>query len=173
MRARPWGSAPAAAAVVAALLLAGCGQQALGGTAGKDIKVLPASTVPGTLAGLTVKPEKVTKALQKAKHSYVNAVGFYSLRKGKVVQGTLQVSQFGPEARLEQASFKERIVQEASPGAATGVNVGGKIVQQSAGTKSTVSIWFSKERMVVLTVLNTYTGARGLLEQALVALPAS
>jgi hypothetical protein len=160
-------------ALVAALGLTACGNEPLGGTAGKDIKTLPANTVPPKLAGLTVKPEKVTKALEKAKHSYVNAVGFYSLRKDKVVQGTLQISAFGPEARLDDAGFKTQIVQEASPGAPTPVNVGGKVIQQSSGTKSTVSVWFSQSRMVILTVLATYTGSRGLLEQSLVALPAS
>lgn len=161
------------ALVVSALLLSGCGKEELGGTPGKQIKVLPASTIPPKLAGLTVKQEKVNKALEKAKHSYVNAVGFYSLRKGKVVQGTLQISQFGPEARLGDEGFRTQIVQEASPGAPEDVNVGGKIIQQSAGTKSTVSVWFSQGRMVILTVLKTYTGARGLLEQAVVALPAT
>lgn len=167
-------SAAVAAVVASALLLTGCGgKEPLGGTAGKDIKVLPASTVPSPLAGLTVKQETVTKALAKAKHSYVNAVGFYSLRKGKVVQGTIQVSQFGPEARLDDKGFRTQIVQEASPGAPEDVNVGGKVIQQSVGTKSAVSVWFSKDRMVILTVLKTYTGGRGLLEQALIALPAT
>jgi hypothetical protein len=172
MTRRPW-AALLAVAVASALLLTGCGKEELGGTPGKQIKVLPASTVPATIAGLSVKPEKVNKALEKAKHSYVNAVGFYSLRKGKTVQGTLQVSQFGPEARLEEQDFRTEIVQQASPGAAEPVNVGGKTVQQSGGTKSTVSVWFSEDRMVILTVLKSYTGGRSLLEQTLVALPAT
>lgn len=160
-----------AVALTAALLGSGCGKTALTGTAGKDIKVLPASTLPKTLSGLTVKPEKVTKALQQAKHSYVDAVGFYSLRQQKVVQGTIQISHFGPTARIDSAAFRTKIVDAASPGKAAVVNVGGTTVSQSLGTKSIVTIWFSKGRMIVLTVLLSYPGARGLLEQTLAALP--
>ncbi len=163
----------ALAAVATALLLSGCGKEALGGTSGKNIKVLPASTLPATINGLAVKQERVTKALSAAKHSYVNGVGFFSLREDKVVQGTIQVSMFGPEARLSDDKFREQVITQSSPSIPTPVNVGGATVLQSDGTKATVSIWFSEERMVVLTVLNGYTGGRGLLEQALVALPAT
>lgn len=153
--------------------LTGCGKEPLGGTAGKDIKTLPVTTVPKTMAGLTVKQEKITKALAEAENSYVDAVGFFSLRKEKIVQGTLQISRFGPDARIEDDTFRRQIVQQSSPGAPTTVNVAGASIDQSSGTKSTVSVWFSKGRFVILTVLATYTGARGLLEQALVALPAT
>jgi hypothetical protein len=173
MTSRPRAAAVIAVALSAALGLSGCGKTALTGTAGKDIKVLPASTLPKTLNGLAVKAEKVTKALQQAKHSYVDAVGFYSLRQEKVVQGTIQVSHFGPSARLDSSDFRTQIVGQASPGRPAPVNVGGTTVSQSLGTKSTVTIWFSKGRMVVLTVLLSYQGARGLLEQTLVALPAT
>jgi hypothetical protein len=161
----------AAAAAVAVLATTGCGTPALTGTAGKDIAVLPASTVPKKLNGLAVKPEKVTKALAQAKHSYVDAVGFYSLREDDVVQGTLQVARFGPSARLSSADFRRQVILNASPGTPSDVNVGGTSIQQSSGTKSTVSIWFSEGRLIVLTVLATYTGARGLLEQTVEALP--
>ena len=60
---------------------------------------------------------------------------------------------------------------QSSPGSPASVNVAGTTVQQSVGTKSSVSIWFSENRLIVLTVLKTYTGGRGLLEQAVVALP--
>jgi len=160
---------------VASLLLGstGCGKKELTGTAGKDIKILPANTLPRELAGLTVKQENVAKATKQAKHSYVDAVGFYTLRQDKRVQGTVQVSRFNDSARLEDADFKTELVQRTSPGTPVAINVGNTTVQQSTGTKSTVSIWFSKGRMIVLTVLLAYTGSRGLLEQALVELPAT
>lgn len=174
MTSRPWATAVTAVAVSLALVGAsGCGSTPLGGTPGKDIQVLPDSTVPHQLNGLTVKPERVTKALKKARHAYVDAVGFYSLRHERVVQGTIEVARFGPGARLSDKSFRQRIVTDVSPGTPIDVNVGSSIVFQSAGTKSTVDIWFSKGRMVILTVLDTYTGGRGLLEQTLAALPAT
>lgn len=171
MRAR---SRTAVVAVALSATLAGttgCGGPELTGTAGKDIAVLPASTVPARFGELTVNPEDVAKALEQAKHSYVDAVGFYSLRKGKVVQGTLQIARFGPSARLGSEQFRNEIIQQSSPGSPTAVNVGSAIISQSNGTKSTVSVWFSQERLVVLTVLSTYLGGRGLLEQTLTALP--
>lgn len=164
----------AVAAFAAGLIgLTGCGgEPELTGTPGKDIKVLPASTVPAKLNGLTVKSEKVTKALEQAKQSYVDKVGFYSLRnEDKVVQGTIQVSEFGPSARVSDPDFRTQVVNGSSPGTPATVNVAGTSVQQSTGTKSTVSIWFSEERLIVLTVLKTYAGSRGLLEQTVVALP--
>ena len=173
MSSRPRATAMTAVALSATLLAAtGCGKPALTGTNGKDIKVLPASTLPKTINGLTVREEKVTKALAQAKHSYVDAVGFYSLRQERVVEGTIQVSHFGPSARLGDAGFRTQIVNQVSPARPSQVNVEGASIAQSLGTKSTVSIWFSKGRMVVLTVLLSYPGARGLLEQTLVALPA-
>lgn len=153
--------------------LTGCGTPALTGTAGKDIKRLPASTLPKELSGLTVKPENISKDLKKAKHSYVDAVGFFTLRQAKVVQGTIQISRFGPSARLDSEDFRKQIITQSSPGAASIVNVGGAAISQSLGTKSTVSIWFSKGRLVVLNTLLSYPGGRGLLEQTLVALPAT
>lgn len=168
MTSRRWAAALAA---VALLGLAGCGEAELTGTPGKDIKTLPVTTVPKVLNGLAVKPEKVTKALEQAKQSYVDAVGFYSLRKDNVVQGTIQVSEFGPSARLGDPEFRTQIINQSSPGTPATVNVNGTGVQQSTGTKSTVSIWFSEDRFVVLTVLKSYLGARGLLEQTVVALP--
>ena len=168
MTSRRWAAALAA---VALLGLAGCGEAELTGTRGKDIKTLPVTTVPKVLNGLSVKPEKVTKALEQAKQSYVNSVGFYSLRKDNVVQGTIQVSEFGPSARLSDPEFRTQIINQSSPGTPSNVNVNGTGVQQSTGTKSTVSIWFSEDRFVVLTVLKSYLGARGLLEQTVVALP--
>lgn len=174
MSQRPRATATTIAVALAAVLLGpvACTKQELGGTSGKDIKALPASTVPHQLGGLTVKPEPVTKAVQKAQHSYIDAIGFYTLRKGRVVQGTLQVAHFGPEARLDSAHFRSKIIEGASPGVPAPVNVDGTSISQSLGTKSTVSVWFSKGRMVVLTVLLSYPGARGLLEQTLAALPA-
>lgn len=173
---RPLRAPLTAVMLAAALALTGCGDDkpTLTGTKGSDIKVLPASTLPKTINGLTVKPEVVTKALRQAKQSYVNKVGFYSLRnEEKRVQGTVQVSSFGPSARLDDPEFRREIVLQSSPGSPTPVDVSGTSVQQSVGTKSTVSIWFSQDRLVVLTVLKTYTGGRGLLEQTVAALPGS
>lgn len=164
---------------VAAVLLAtglgvtGCGTPALTGTAGKDITALPASTLPASLNGLAVTPEKVDKALLTAKHSYLDSVGFFSLRKDKVVQATVQVGHFGPSARLSSPDFRTSIVNSSSPGTPATVNIGSTPVQQSRGTKSTVTVWFSKDRLVILTVLKTYPGGRSLLEQALTALPSA
>lgn len=173
---RPTRAPLGALVVLLAVALSGCGDSKpqLTGTPGKDIKVLPASTMPKTVNGLSVKPEVVTKALRQAKQSYVDAVGFYSLRnEEKRVQGTVQVSSFGPSARLDDPEFRRQIVLQSSPGTPTSVNVAGTTVQQSVGTKSTVSIWFSEDRLVVLTALKTYTGTRGLLEQTVAALPGS
>lgn len=167
-----WARSSVALMAAAVVLLTGCGKAELTGTPGKDIATLPADTLPKKLGPLTVAPEKVAKALAKAKQSYVDAVGFYSLRnEDKVVQGTVQVSQFGPSARIDDKDFRRQVILGASPGAPAPVNVAGTTVQQSTGTKSTVSIWFSEDRLIVLTVLKTYTGGRGLLEQSVVALP--
>ena len=160
--------------LVAALALTGCGKAELTGTAGKDIKTLPATTLPAKIGPLTAKPEVVDKAVKKARQSYVDAIGFFSLRDAeKKIQGTVQVSSFGPSARLDDPEFTRQVVLQSSPGAPSTVNVSGTSVQQSTGTKSTVSIWFSEDRLVVLTVLKTYTGGRGLLEQTVAALPGS
>lgn len=174
MTSRPWATAGAAVAMSLVLTgTSGCGSKPLGGTPGKAITVLPDTTVPKTLNGLTVKPERVTKALKQAKHAYVDAVGFYSLRKERIVQGTIEVARFGAGARLGDKGFRDQIIIDVSPGTPSAVNVGSSIINQSSGTKSTVDVWFSKGRMVILTVLESYPGARGLLEQTLAALPAT
>ena len=97
-----WAGTSAVLIVAAVVLLSCCGKAELTGTPGKDITTLPADTLPKKLGPLTVAPEKVTKALAKAKQSYVDAIGFYSLRNAeKVVQGTGQVSHCGSFARLD------------------------------------------------------------------------
>lgn len=172
MTARLRAAALSVVAMTVAFGLTACGTPALTGTPGKDIAKLPASTMPKELNGLAVKQEDISKSLKQAKHAYVDAVGFWTFRQARVVQGTVQVSRFGPSARLEDPDFRKQIITQTSPGEPTDLNVGGASVAQSQGSKSTVSIWISKGRLIVLTALLSYTGSRGLLEAALDALPA-
>ncbi|MHB8341955.1 MAG: hypothetical protein ACYDB7_12410 [Mycobacteriales bacterium] len=155
------------------LLASACSAQALGGTPGGQIATLPPSTLPASIGGLTVAPENVTKALSGVAHSYVNGLGFFSLRKGTQVEATLELARLGPAAPLTSSAFRTEISNQVSVATPVTLDVAGSSVAQSTGPKSTVTVWYAGRDLVVLTVLNSYPQGRGLLEAALGAVPAS
>lgn len=157
---------PLAATLAAGVIatLAGCGAAPLGGERGQAVATVAASTVPSVLAGLTVTAEPVGKVLRHYSHLYIDQFGFFGLRAAHQLEATLEIADFGPAARLDQASFRSSILADVSPGIPSTVNIAGQAIEQAQGLKSIVSAWFSGRSLLVLTVLDSYGYPRQLLE---------
>lgn len=147
--------------------LAGCATAALGGTAGPAISPIPSAAVPATLAGLSVRAQPVAKVVKPLRHTDVAELGFYSLRKHKLIEGTLEITEFVASANWRSPAFRSKILAAVSPGLPVTLDVAGQQVQQSNGLKSVVTVWFHGRYLLILTVLDTYPLGRGLLEAAL------
>lgn len=160
-----------AALVSCSLLAAGCSGPALRGTSGRSIAILPASIVPGTMAGLSVRPDDVRPSLRSVKHSYLDAIGFYSLRSHDHVEATLEVARFAEQADYRSSAFRSSVAGGVEQAAPEELSVRGVEVYQASGTRSTIDVWFSGPWMMELTVLATYKHARSLLEAAVAASP--
>lgn len=160
-----------AALVSCALLAAGCSGGSLPGPSGRSIAILPASSVPGTMAGLSVRTDDVRPSLRSVEHSYVDAIGFYSLRSHRQVEATLEVARFGRQADYGSAAFRSSVAGGVEQAAPEQLSVRGAQVYQASGTRSTIDVWFSGPWMMELTVLGTYKHARSLLEAAVAASP--
>lgn len=156
-----------AALAALAVALTGCATAALGGTAGAAIGPIPPGTVPASLAGLSVRAQPVSKIVKPLRHTDVTELGFYSLRQHKLIQGTLELAEFNAAAAWRSPAFRAKILAAVSPGIPVTLDVAGQQVQQSAGLKSVVTVWFHDRYLLILTVLDTYPYGRGLLEAAL------
>jgi hypothetical protein len=136
----------------------------LGGTNGAAIRTATATTLPATVAGLQVQRETVRSSLKSVRNSYLDAMSFYTLREHTNVEATIEIAHFARQARTQDPKFVDQVVRGVVGNVSTPVLVHGTQVQQTAGLKSTISVWFRGNELFVLTVLQTYPRARGLLE---------
>src|SRR5580765_6199323 len=97
-------------ALAVALPVASCG----GGSRNDAAPITPTSAdlLPSTILGLKVKRENVKARVAGVKRSYVDRAGLYSLRDGKVLEATLQVSTFNDKADVKSSEFRLAIVNQ-------------------------------------------------------------
>ena len=154
--------------VALAVLLAACG----GGDGGDDeasepIVQLDASILPGSLAGLTVAAEDVGEQLADVRRSYVAAAGFYSLREGELLQGTIQVTQLNDEADASDERFQRAIVTQIGSAEPREFRMGTENVFLTSATKQIVAVFFEGDNVVVLSTREGFDRPRTLLREAL------
>ena len=124
--------------------------------------------MPSTIGGLDVQSESVKAAIAKkgGELTYADSIGFWSLRKDKLVQATLQIEHFGPSARLGDPKFAASVAQSITMGATAPTRIGDYDVYLQQGQTVNLAIWFEGAYFFELAVRPTYAQPRTLLESA-------
>jgi hypothetical protein len=154
---------------LAALLVVGAGacskEKVQRGTA---IKTLELPGAPTELLGLRLHREDVSATTQRVSLAFVDSVALYSLRSDKdLVQATLQVSHFADEARTEEASFRDAVVNQIGSARPRAFRLGRRTVYLTTGTKQSIAVWFDGDHLFVLASRADYDTPRTLLRKAL------
>jgi hypothetical protein len=170
---RPLARRLAAAGLAAiSFVTVACGQDEVEGTAGKQIKQLPADVVPGELLGLPLAQEDMSATVARAEDAFVESVGLYSMRRDDLLQATLQVSKFRSNAPVETSKFRSSLVNQIGGTRVQRFRMGDDVVYRTTGRKQTISMWFHGRYLFVLSARETFESPRSLLREALEIEPA-
>lgn len=145
----------------------GCGgSDAKAGEATK-IGVLPRSLLGSEVLSLSVSQERLTPTVIATKRTYLDALGLYSLRKGDLLQATLQVSRFRKDAKYSKNSFRQSILQQIGTSVPRPFRMSGRTVYLTTGKRQNVAVWFTGRHSFVLSTRQEYDSPRALLRRAL------
>ena len=151
--------------LVLALGVGACGT-GTGNAAAKKIKPLGADIVPAEMVGLRVTPED-TKVVNSTDDPFVEAVGLYGLRKGDLLQATLQVSRFTAEANVKSSRFRTQVVQQIGSSEPKTYRMGEQTVYLTTGLRQSVAVWFKGRHLFVLSSRQDFNQPRTLLRAAI------
>lgn len=157
--------------LVAATLLAGCGNSPKpAAVAGTKVAKLATPGLPTNLLGLNVHPEDMSHQMAGVPLTYIEATSLYSLRKGDVVQATLQVSRFNPKSDYRSDRFRKSFLVQLTGAAPLAYRLGGQDVYQANGLRQHLAVWFQGRQVYVLSTRDEFDHPRDLIRAAL-ALP--
>ena len=161
--------AGAAMLAASAVLLGACANRVVAPPAQSVAHVEPmsAGVLPAHLADLTVQNESLPGQIRSATGSYATSIGFYSLRKTKLVEATLEVIKLSSSANWRSAGFRTSLVNQLSGSVPNQIDLDGHSVYQSAGSGSTEDVWFNGRYVLLLTIRSNYPTPRSLAESAL------
>ena len=139
------------------------------GVLGKNVKPV-AISLPTSLLGLTIAPEDVSKAIGAAGAGYVDQTSEYSFRRKDVLEATLQVIHFIPDAKYRTSKFRRSLIAGIGGTIAKDVRLGPDTVALTSGNQQRISVWFRGPYLFILATRNDFDQPRTLLRQVL-ALP--
>lgn len=154
----------AACASLCVLLLAACG-----GDHGPSVTVakfdaVPADVLPHTVLDLAVSKEDFSATLLKGQEPYIDALGMFGLRRGDLLQATIQVSRFVTRKTLNDPLFRRSLAgQIGGSGQPSVSRVGIETVFIMPSGRQTLAVWYGPDEMFVLTVRPEYKQPRRLL----------
>jgi hypothetical protein len=161
-RARRW---PVIGALVVALLASACGSD--GGESGLAVHEFdPVSTdwLPAQILDLTVGQEHPSTPLEEDDEPYIDQLGVFSLRRGDLLQATLQVSRFADEDRLADGGLRRQLAAAVGSTSSPPVaRVGDQPVYLVSGGRQTVAVWFHGPYMLVTSIREEYARPRALV----------
>ena len=165
----------AVTALLGSVLLTGCAQSSVSskGTAGTAITPLAATALPPTLLGLTVRREDVHSSLEASRSTYITALSLYSLRKGKLLEATLQVSKVDEKTVKTVPNFQAAVAQSIGGTLPRVARIGNNHVYLTRGTRQRLSVWFRGAYFFVLSTRDDFPQPRTLLRTALAIDPAT
>jgi hypothetical protein len=138
------------------------------GAEGNEIDQLSADVVPSDLLGLKATQEDMTSSLEGSSGSYVDGVGLWAYRtEDDLLQATLQVSEFIPDAEYRTARFRLGLVNKIGGSRPRPVRLGDDTVYLTTGSKQQIAVWFRGDRLFVLSTREDFTKPRTLLREAL------
>lgn len=155
----------AALVVVGALLIGACGGDDGGPSVEvADFKAIPAGALPATVLDLAVSPEEFSATLLAGQQPYIGALGMFALRRGDLLQATVQVSQFREPETNDDPVFRRSLAgQIGGSGEPTVSRVGDETVFIMPSGRQTLAVWYGPADMYVLTVRPEYKQPRRLL----------
>lgn len=161
-----------AAAALAALtvLTAACGSGSAEADAAraKKVEAIPADQVPDQLLGLKLAPEAdILETVKANTDTYVEAVGLFSLRRGELLQATLQVSRFTAASDADRASFRRSVIGQVGSTDPQQFRMGDQNVWLTTGKNQRLFVWFKQNTMFILTTRADYETPRTLLREAI------
>lgn len=156
-----------ALSLVAAAFLGACGSSGAEEAKGRKLKQLPGNLLPADLLGLEVRRESITANVKEQTQSYLDSVGLYSMRKGDLLQATLQVSRFAKGVDHRKRDFRQAIITQIGTTVPKSVRMGKHTVYLTTGKQQNVVIWFKENYTFVLTTREEYEQPRGLLREIL------
>lgn len=124
--------------------------------------------VPASLQGLHVQRENVTATLAQDKRSlWVDEVSLYSLRRGKELQGTLEVARFRTSAPWRSADFQASLAGQLGTSTPVVARLGGRRVFITTTRGLALATWFRNGWMLILGVRTSYATPKDLIRDAL------
>lgn len=157
---------PLAVALALTVGITSCGSDEAADTAAPVVQ-LDSDVLPSTILGLNVKLENVAKRMAGVERPYVSKTGLYSLRDGKELQATLQVSVFNDEALPDDREFRLAIVNQIGSTDPKAFRMGDETVYLTASKRQAVAVLFREHSFAVLSTLDTYERGRSLLREIL------
>jgi len=153
-----------AVAVFAVSTATACGDGEPTGAPRKVVQIKQ-MLLPGQILGLDVAKESVEKVLAGARRPYIKAVGLYSFRKEELLQATLQVSQFTPDADFESDGFRRTVAQQivGTSSELPAFRMGDRTVYLGGNVKQSIAVWFDGSLMMVLAERAEFEQPRALL----------
>ena len=106
-------------------------------------------------------------AVQAVPLTYLQASSLYSLRRGDVVQATLQISRFEPKAPFDQDKFRRAFLVQLSGTPPLEYRLGGQTVYQTAALRQRLAVWFKGQQVFVLSTRDEFDHPRDLIRAAL------
>lgn len=158
----------AGAVLAAGLLLSACGGEAQpAGTGGEAIAPIEPTFLPAEMLGLRVAKEDMAEVLTDVDRSYLDGLGLFSMRRGDLLEATLQVSRFNKEADHDDPDFRARLIQQIGNAQAREARLGDRTVHLTRGTKQQIAVWFNDNYMFVLAIRDDFEQPRTLLRELL------
>lgn len=169
--------------ILAATLLSACGGDAGEadaeateeptplGFAGTEITELDASLLPPAVLGLEVTVEDVEDRIERVADTYVERLSLFAFRRDDLLMATLQVSELGGPARVEDPAFRRQVVNLIGGSTPREVRLGDTAVWLTTGTNQRLQSWFNGDHFFVLSIRSDYERPRALLRELLEVQP--
>lgn len=157
------------AVLAGVLLLAGTaacgGGQGTSAGARKAVVETAGVTLPSQVLGLALKPEDVSKILERTKRPYIDRVGLFSFREDDLVRATLQVSRFRRLADYESVRFRSQLIDLLGSAEPIPIQVEDTTAYATVGNEQQIFAWFQGRGFFVLTTHFEYEFPRALLRR--------
>ncbi|MGQ0434042.1 MAG: hypothetical protein ACT452_16750 [Microthrixaceae bacterium] len=150
--------------IALALVLAACGDGGGESVTVADFDKIPPDRLPATVLDLGIGAEEFSATLLAGQEPYIEALGMFGLRKGDLLQATMQVSRFDSPSTIRNPVFRRSLAgQIGGTGQPSVSRVGDETVFIMPSGRQTLAVWYGSEEMYVLTVRPEYSQPRRLL----------
>ena len=140
--------------------------------ASPKLKEITAASMPTELLGMPVQAEPSADLIKGDRQAFIDEIGLFSMRKDDLLQATLQISKFSPDANVDDRKFRDALATQISSAEPQILRMGEHQIYMSASAKQSLVVWFKDRTMFVLAVRQEFEQPRALLREALAKVPA-